>query len=121
MKALKGMITKERLNKLELQKGERTMKTIIDKTAARELELYVMNDFRIYSRSLVPVRENMIKKIRKGTFDSEKAVKGFMYSVEYAAKLYCQDFGGIWYQVFNKATREAVATALLQDFLEDNT
>jgi len=96
------------------------MKSTIDRIAARELELFANNDQGVYCCSIMPVCNNMIRKLRKGTFDREKAVKGFMYCVDYAAKTYCKMFGGVWYQVFNKATRELVAETLLENFLADN-
>ena len=95
------------------------MKTIIDEIAARELELYAVNDSEIYFKSLSPIDKNLARKVKKGIFDHGKAVKAFLYTADFAAKKYCQEFGGIWYQVFNKATREAVAKNLVESFLTD--
>ena len=95
------------------------MKTIIDEVAVRELELYATNDSEVYFKSIVPIQDNMTKKLKKGIFDHDKAVKAFLYTADFAAKKYCKEFGGIWYQVFNKATREETAKYLLKNFLEE--
>ena len=95
------------------------MKTSIDRVAAYELELFAMNDSETYFKSFLPIWDNLEKKVKKNIFDQEKAVKGFMYTCEFAAKKYCKEFGGIWYQVFNKATREETAKALLENFIDE--
>lgn len=93
------------------------MKTTIDTIAAQELHLFASNDSETYFRSLIPVMENMTKKQRKGTFDSSKAVKAFQYPADLAARRYCDEFGGVYHQVFNAATRREVASMLLDDYL----
>ena len=96
------------------------MKSVIDYIAAEELKLYADNTYRVYVDSIVPTRKALSRKLAKGIFDKEKAVKAFEYCAAYAAKLYCQEFGGIWYQVFNKATREETARNMVDDFVADN-
>ena len=96
------------------------MKSVFDREAARELELYLMNDSEIYFRSFLPISKNLEKKMGKGIFDQGKAAKAFMYCTEFAAKKYCKEFGGIWYQVFSKATRENVAETLVENFTSDH-
>ena len=96
------------------------MKTTIDNAAAYELKLYTDNNSNVYFSSLVPVYKNLDKKMEKGIFDSKKAVVAFSYVTEYAAKLYCKEFGGLWYVVFNKATREQAARELLEDYITEH-
>jgi len=88
-----------------------------DMIAARELELFGMNDARTYRNFLIPVCKNLAKKVEKGVFDSIKAEKTFIYVANFAAKVYCENFGGIWYQVFNMATRKEFAVYLLEHFI----
>jgi len=95
------------------------MKTIVDRIAAEELKLYIDNTSIVYFRSYIPVCKTLERKIKKGIFDKEKAVLAFMYVCKYAAKLYCQEFGGVWHKVFDKATREEAAKMLLSCYLEE--
>jgi len=94
-------------------------KTTIDMIAAEELKLYADNDSKTYFSIYMPTVKNLDKKTKKGSFDSEKAVKAFLYVTDYAAKRYCYEFGGIWHKVFNKATREETAKLLLDDYMID--
>ena len=95
------------------------MCTVASADNARELELFAINDGKTYVESLTPIMDNMDKKRRKGIFDQEKAVKAFMYSAEFAARRYCAEFGGVWYQLFNAATRRLVAELFLDNYLAD--
>ena len=95
------------------------MKTTVDHEAATELVMFVENDSRTYFSSLSPIMDGMDKKRQRGIFDAEKAVKGFEYCAEYAARRYVAEFGGLWYQVFNAATRRAAAVLLLDRYLSD--
>lgn len=95
------------------------MKTFADYEAARELHIFAQNDSETYFSSLQPVMDLMDRKKERGIFDQEKAGKAFEYAAEYAARRYCKDFGGVWFQVFNAATRRAAAALLLDDYLSD--
>lgn len=92
------------------------MKTIMDKEAARELELYTENTSLIYYHHTQPTIENLRKKYKRGQYDKSKAVKAWEYVAEAAAKMYCREFAerAAWHIVFNAATRRAVA-----EYLED--
>lgn len=92
------------------------MKTIIDRDAARELELYTENASAIYERCTMPTVENLRKKYARGQYDKTKAVKAWEYVAEAAAKMYAREFASpsAWYVIFNAATRRAVA-----EYLED--
>ena len=93
------------------------MEKTLDMIAARELELFGMNSYKIYKNCLVPVCANLEKKVKKGIFDSIKAEKAFLNVANYAAREYCSEFGGTWYQVFNMATRKEFAISLLEYFI----
>ena len=95
------------------------MKTAADYTAAQELAMYAMNNRETYFDSLTPIMDNMDNKRQRGTFDAEKAVKGFEYCAEFAARRYVKEFGGLWCQVFNAAMRRAAAALLLDRYLAD--
>ncbi len=95
------------------------MKTVASTENARELEMFAINDGTTYAQSLSPIMDNLDNKRRKGIFDKEKAVKAFMYSAEFAARRYCKEFGGVWFEMFNAATRRMVAWAFLDNYLSD--
>lgn len=95
------------------------MRTIADPVAVRELHLYVDNDSDTYFRSYLPVRDNMDRKRAKGKFDQEKAVKGFEYVTEYAAKRYAKEFGGVWHEMFTAETRRECARELVESYLAE--
>lgn len=82
--------------------------TVCDYDAARELYLYVNNNYVVYQQ-LLKVFKAMNRKAMKGQYDSEKACKAFEYAVKYGAILYTQEFAsGPYYIIFNAATRREV-------------
>lgn len=88
---------------------------------ARELELYIENDYEIY-RQLEAVRKNLQRHWSKGRFDPMKAIKGFMYPVDAGAKKYFKEFGSPgmrWSDMFPKSARMEVAKSLAEDFAEE--
>lgn len=96
-------------------------KTIIDKAAANELALYTENTSQVYYNAITPTIRNLEKKFRNGTYNKDKAVKAWEYVVEYAAKLYHKESGGgcRWFDIFNKATRTAVAEHLESVYFDE--
>ena len=63
-----------------------------DEDAVRELVLYAENDSRIYRNKTLPVIANLKRKVAKGVFDKELAVKAFQYVADDAAKQYKKEF-----------------------------
>ena len=90
-----------------------------DKTAARELELYLTNDGNLYRSQYLPILKNLILKVRKGIFRKHMAARLFMYLVDSAAKKYEREFGtpGTWNVMFPRRTRLRVARSLVSSFL----
>lgn len=90
----------------------------VDKDAARELELYIDNDGKLYNSQYLPILKNLSKKFKKGKYDKKLAVKLWMYLVDAGAKKYADEYGsgsemgGSWHNIFNKATRLVTATEL---------
>ena len=93
-----------------------------DEDAVRELVLYAENDSRIYRNKTLPVIANLKRKVAKGVFDKELAVKAFQYVADDAAKQYKKEFpaedDGTYDYNFNPATREEVARQLLDLYME---
>lgn len=76
-----------------------------------ELLLYADNTSEIYPMKQQIIK-NMKKKIEKGVYDPEAAVKGWMYWVDAAAKLYGKEFldpSLPYHQVFTREVRMNVA------------
>jgi hypothetical protein len=80
---------------------------------ADDLVLWIENDGDLYRQQHVPIQKNLRAKMARGTYDSDKAVKLFMYLVENGAKHYVRDTnGGKWHVAFPKSTREIAAREL---------
>lgn len=88
---------------------------------ARELYLFITNDGDIYRQRITPIIKNMRRKHKKGEYDQEKALKGWMYAVEDGAKKYHKDFGsgGTWNAMFPKSVRMEVAKELEEYYMEE--
>ena len=62
-----------------------------DVAASRELHLVTENDSELYTGMFVPMVRNLIGKKKKGTYDSEKAIKLFEYLAKAGAKKYTKN------------------------------
>ena len=62
-------------------------------TESRELFLCATNDGNLYRRMTQCVLDNLEKKIKKGTYDREKAVDAWYYVATAASDQYYKDFG----------------------------
>lgn len=97
-------------------------KTIPDMIAAHELAMYACNDSDIYFQNISPVIANLSKKVKRGTYDSTKAIKAWEHVATAAAMKYNKEFGtpgAPYYTMFNAATRRAAAAELAENFSED--
>lgn len=95
----------------------------VDEDAARELELYIDSDIRFSPASPeghmgASIRKNLLRKIKKGTYNHDLAAQGWMPAVEAAAKAYVKEFGEArqWHAMFNAPTRRAVARSIADSF-----
>lgn len=89
----------------------------VDTPAARELYLYITNDKGLYNQQHKPIIANLQKKIDKGVYDHEKAVKLFKYLADNGAKKYAREYGGAEHgNIFNVPTRLATARMLADYF-----
>tara|TARA_Y100001938_G_scaffold115099_1_gene158309 strand:+ start:276 stop:743 length:468 start_codon:yes stop_codon:yes gene_type:complete len=78
---------------------------------ARELQLYIENDSRLYHQ-FESIRLNLVRKIAKGVYQHDRAAKHFQYLSDAGSKLYEQEFG----HAFDVATRKETAQSLADDF-----
>lgn len=96
---------------------EPTLDEGVDEVAARELTLYIENDSTIYRQRIQPIIKNLARKMKKGTYDPELAVKGFMYAVEHGIKSYNKEFGPGF--KIDKVTKRKVAEDLRDNFMDE--
>ena len=88
---------------------------------ARELKLTMDSTEEGYKQQYIPILKNLSRKMKKGTYDKEKAVKLFMYYVDNGARRYAKDYGGGGATGpsvggFDKKAREEAARAYVEDF-----
>lgn len=81
----------------------------VDSVAARELLLWAENTSELYPQKIAIIK-NLSRRVAKGQYDAEKAVKLWRYWVDRAAKHYQKEFGTG--NIFNVPTRNAVAREL---------
>lgn len=96
------------------------MKTVADHIAADELFLYAVNNRTLYMNSIKLLIENYRKKISKGQYNEQKAVKGFETIAKMAAMQYEKEFLlQKYYTVFNAETRREAAKLMLEYFEDE--
>jgi ribosomal protein S16 len=80
--------------------------------AAHELVLHADNSSQLYHGSHMPIINNLKKKMKKGTYDSEKAKKLWHYHADRAAQDYHKHYGDKsqpWHKMFTTADRKQAA------------
>ena len=93
-----------------------------DPAAARELQLYIDNDYDLYRGQYTSIIKNLLLKHKRGTYDSDKAVRLWEYLTAAGAKKYGQQFGPSGESGtggFSKATRRLAAVSLRDNFEAD--
>lgn len=99
------------------------MKGRVDYTAARELFLFIQNDQQLY-RQEQAIDANLRRKLKRGVFRKDLAVKLFMYLADAGARKYIKDYFketlSVWRleNTFNKKTRFAVAAMLTKYWID---
>ena len=89
-------------------------------TESTELELFIVNDGRLYEQQALPILKNLALKKAKGIYQRDGAVKLYGYLADAGAKKYAREISGgesEWNRIFSVADRKAVATTLA-DFFE---
>ena len=86
-----------------------------DSDAINELDLFIMNDEDLYRQQFMPKISNLRRKMKKGIYDDEKAIKLWMYLVDRAARKFVQQdpqSGMDVKDMFPKETRLKVAQVI---------
>ncbi len=113
---------KKFINKYAYMKASEFLAEAVDSDAVNELDSFIQNDEGLYRRRFMPIISNMRRKMAKGIYDDEKAIKLWMYLVDDAARKYVQEFGSMDTDVkdmFPKETRLQVAK-ILRDREKEN-
>jgi len=89
--------------------------------AARELVLYVTNDSDLYHRQAILIMDNLARKMRRGQYDHDLAVKAWAWLANAGAKKYAKEFATAseWAAIFSPATRLMAAQELRDHYDED--
>ena len=98
-----------------------TRRAEADETAADELVLYLDNEYDLHKKKQA-IAENLIRKIKRGTYDHRRAPALWAYVVEDAAKKYAKEFAAHpreWSTMFNPATRDLAAQELADRWYEN--
>lgn len=84
---------------------------------AIELNAYASNDAASY-RQLVCCYQNLERKMKRGTYDRERAVDLFKYAADDAAKRYAKEYcsGTRWHDVFSVDDRRRAAVLMRDEF-----
>lgn len=83
----------------------------VDRIQAREMELQIENDSRVYHQRLEPTYKNLVNKKAQGVYDKDKANKQFYNVVTDWERQHRDDVGPA-----NPDTRMYVAKEMREDF-----
>ena len=83
---------------------------------AKELEIFIDNDNKLYKQRYIPIIKNLSKKKKSGRYRSSLASKGFMYLVDDGAKKYVREFGGNVRDVFPRRVKLELAKEYAKEF-----
>lgn len=82
-----------------------------ESSESRELRLFGDNDGDLNRQSTQPIRDNLGKKMDKGSYDPERAAKLWQYHADRAAQSYAKQFGDgqPWHKMFPTSVRKEAA------------
>ncbi len=91
----------------------------IDKDKVREIVLWIENTRDLYFGKTIPLLENYTKKYVKGSYDRQKAIKGFQLLLPYGIASYDREFSTRGYRTTMNAREKEEAAKQLFDYYED--
>lgn len=92
-----------------------------DEGISIELYNYIDNTGELNTRRYA-IEDNLMRKIKKGTFDFEKSIKAWMHLVDYGAKWYEKELGSGQFKTppyFPKKIRLKVARMFAEYFITE--
>lgn len=125
-------VVKQRLNNKRKGKNESVMREMteprmhnvqdreyMNPVEMNELKMYIINDGDLYRQRVVPMINNLQKKLAKGQYDHNMAPKMWLYLVDEGAKKYVRDFGGNLQMMFPKKDRMVLAKDLADYYWDE--
>lgn len=90
----------------------------VDAVSADELKIFIDNDGQLYRSRMQPIQKNLVRKQKRGNYDSNKAPQAFSYVVTDGAKKYAREFDhpSRWNKIFPKRERDYVACEYAREF-----
>jgi hypothetical protein len=96
-----------------------TMKEANDPHMVTELYLFITNDSNLNRQMIQPLIKNYRRKLSKGSYDEELAIKGFMNVVNAGIKAYAKEFSVGERMKVSKPDRQEVAKKLSNFYRDD--
>ena len=96
-----------------------TMKEANDPHMVTELYLFITNDSNLNRQMIQSLIKNYRKKLAKGSYDEELAIKGFMNVVNAGVKAYAKEFSVGERMKVSKSDRQEVAKKLSNFYRDD--
>jgi hypothetical protein len=90
----------------------------VDKNAMRELDLFIMNTRKIYINYYEPLQNQIIKYLKNGKFDEEKALQGLYRVCNNSASLYCTWYGGDVRSCFPAELKRELSKIFLENIID---
>jgi hypothetical protein len=121
-RARAGTLGKTVKRKAAVKRNPVTPSSDYDYALITEVKLVAVNDGNLYRQQGRPIVENLAKKVAKGTFDSEKAVKLFGYLADSAVRKYSTEQMGFkkpTLTILSKPEREILAQHLLEAYADE--
>jgi hypothetical protein len=91
-----------------------------DTVLVSELAQYIENDGDLYRQKTTPIIKNLQRKIKRGVYDPQLALKLWGYLADEGAQRYHKEFNmtGKWFDTFRPADRAAAARQLAEYYTE---
>lgn len=124
LKTMVRAVVKEHVRKSLAVKEQVEAPRVAGGDEVRELVLTITNDYELYRQQVQPILANLRKKIKKGTYQPELALKLWMYLADSGAKKYAKVHGSPgfpWHKMFPTSVRRQVAKELQDSYEEELT
>ena len=89
---------------------------------SRELALYIINDSNLYRQQTQPIIANLKRRIARGIYESEKALKLWLHLTVSGAKGYTKIFGApnqAWFYMFSVSDRKLAAQEIAAHYADE--
>lgn len=95
---------------------ERHKEPDYNETNITELELYTENNGDLYRQMILPYEKSLQKKMDKGIYSRELAIKGYLNVINEASRRYTIEYANKGDKIFSPADKLEVAKRMLNSF-----